>query len=218
MTILSDVPRGRWIDAPCLRYMGCHLSVLRAAVLHVHMSLARLDQVLWSSSSLTLCQTVERATVSALIGNIFRAGIVKASSRDFYENSPYRHPDLLSRRSGCKNIEIKVACGRNNPKAHSICPGFFLFLRYAVLESERYTSTSDESRGSRAWIWALRAGFLNPRHFKIYMMKNGAPSVVCVNKSGVNALQPIFLNPQRCPYAVGSRLREELLAEMRAPF
>lgn len=216
--MLNDLMRGRWIDAPCLRYMGCSLSVLRSAVLHVHMSLTRLDQMLWDSTSLTLCQTIERNTVSALIGNIFRTGVVRAAQKAFYANLPHRHPDLLSLRSGCKNIEIKVACGRNNPRAHAVCPGFFLFVRYAVAGCKKYASEKDGSDGHRAWIWAVRAEYLEPRHFQTYFLRSGQQSVVCVNKAGVDALQPVYLNPHRCPYSARSRLLYALIAEMRDPF
>ena len=160
--------------------------------------------------------SVERtnANLSAIIGNLYRVGIVHSSDGRFLANTPHTFPDLRSQRADCKHVEIKVALETNNPKGHLPKPGPHLIVRYVLCDENGIYKRGKENRGDVPWIWEIRVGTLKRKHFNVSNTAGDSGKTAVVSRDGMEALQVVYSDLERCPYA---RVRPTLKTSPRPP-
>lgn len=156
-----------------------------------------------------LSELVELANLSAIIGNLYRGGIVRTSKGRFEANAPHTYPDLLGRGPGCKDVEIKVALENNKPKGHLIKPGPHLTLRYVLGDADGKHQRGKDSRGKVPWIWEVRVGSLKDNHFNFSNTEGDSGKTAVINAEGMKALQLVYCDLDRCPLSPsGAAYRE----------
>jgi hypothetical protein len=115
---------------PLLHDLGLSVDLIGRSVTYVYEILDSIDNRLIEAGGERLSKLVELANLSAIIGNLYRGGIVRNSKGGFRANAPHTYPDLLGHRPGCRDVETKVALENNKPKGHLVKPGPHLTLRY----------------------------------------------------------------------------------------
>lgn len=199
-------------DHPSLRDVGLSIELVRQAVTYVHEILDSIDAKLVEAGSERLSELVELANLSAIIGNLFRGGVVRFSNGSFSANTPHTYPDLLGRGQGCQDIEIKVALENNKPKGHLVKPGPHLIVRYVLADAAGKYIRGKEHRGNVAWIWEVRYGTLESGHFSVSNTEGDSGKTAVVNAAGMEALQIIYCDLARCPLAASGVAYRKLKA------
>jgi hypothetical protein len=192
-------------DASILKEFQLTTNMIMEAVEYTHKVLDNIDEKLISSESVRLVELVELANFSAIVGNLFRGGIVRASNGIFEANDPHIYPDLL----GPTNIEIKVALENNSPKGHLIKPGPHITIRY-VLGSPSGYKRGKENRGNVAWIWEVRVGNLREEHFNFSNTSGDSGKTAVVNASGLRSLDVIYCDFNRIPLSKKGKLYKNM--------
>lgn len=150
-----------------------------------------------------MAELVELANLSAIIGNIFRTGIVRVSNDRFKSNLPHTYPDLLANHPSATDFEIKVALEGNKPKGHLVKPGPHLTVRYVLAQENGTYTRGKENRGNIPWIWEIRIGELRDEHFNFSNTEGDSGKTAVINAAGMNALTVVYFDAQRCPLARG---------------
>lgn len=188
---------------------GLSVEVIGNAVTYVHEILDSIDEKLMEAGGERLSGLVELANLSAIIGNLYRGGIVRASEGRFVANAPHTYPDLLGRGPGCKNIEIKVALETNKPKGHLIKPGPHVTLRYVLGDAEGNHQRGKGNRGKVPWIWEVRVGSLKKSHFNFSNTEGDSGKTAVINTEGMNDLKIVYCDLDRCPLSPnGGKFKE----------
>lgn len=178
-------------------------------VTYVYEILDSIDAKLLEAGGERLSELVELANLSAIIGNLYRGGIVRASKGRFAANAPHTYPDLLGRGPGCKDIEIKVALENNKPKGHLIKPGPHLTLRYVLADANGNHQRGKSNRGKVPWIWEVRVGSLKNAHFNFSNTEGDSGKTAVINSEGMKALKIVYCDLDRCPLSPsGAAFRE----------
>lgn len=180
---------------------GLPLVVIGQSIAQVHHSLDGIDAQLLASGSDRLSDLIELANLSAIIGNLYRGAVVKASDGDFEANGPHRFPDLLGRGTGCVDLEIKVALESNKPKGHLVKPGPHVTVRYVLAGEDGVYRRGKKARGPVAWIWEVRVGTLLDGHFNFSNTEGDSGKTAVINAAGMGALEIVYFDPDRCPLA-----------------
>ncbi len=202
-------------DCAEMKAVGMTPKVIGGAIDFVYDRLAVIDSTLLDGDGDRLSQLVELANLSAILGNLFRGGIVKYSGGSFKANGPHKYPDLLGAGSGCKDVEIKVALENNKPKGHLIKPGPHLIVRYVLgPEDGRYVRGE---RGEVAWIWEVRVGMLKEGHFNFSNTEGDSGKTAVVNKEGMDALQIVYADLDRSPHSPTGKTFASLNELFRRP-
>lgn len=185
----------------CKDDLGCGMSktLLTEGVQFVYSTLDKLDATLLEAGSPRITGLVELANLSSILGNLLATGIVKAGSAVFTRASPHKYQDLRAINTECHaNVEIKVALEKNNPKGHLAKAGHYLTCRY-VLGNVDGTYTIGQ-RGDVVWIWELRFGHLEKRHFNISNTAGDSGKTAMVNAAGMDQLEIAYFDPRYSPY------------------
>ncbi len=193
-----------------LRDFGLTVDMIRDAIEYTHSVLDQIDHTLISRRSERLAGLVELANLSAIVGNLFRAGVSIASDGAFRANRPHRFPDLVGNAPGTRDIEIKVALETRKPKGHLIKPGPHLTIRYVLADDQGDFVRRRESRGDVVWIWEVRLGELEEAHFNSSNTAGDSGKTAVINAQGMDSLVPVFLDMPRCPYAPNGRIVPKL--------
>lgn len=194
---------------PSLDQFGLSIDVVGRSVTYVYEILDSIDGKLIEAGGERLSELVELANLSAIIGNLYRGGIVRTSKGRFEANAPHTYPDLLGRGRGCKDIEIKVALENNKPKGHLIKPGPHLTLRYVLGDADGKHQRGKGRRGNVPWIWEVRVGILRDRHFNFSNTTGDSGKTAVINAEGMKALQLVYCDLDRCPLSPsGAAYRE----------
>lgn len=203
------------LDQRDLRAFGMNAEMIGGAIAYTYKVLDDIDAKLLEDGSLRLSELLELANLSAIIGNLFRGGVVKASGGKFAANSPHTYPDLLGRGAGCRDVEIKVALETNKPKGHLAKPGPHVTIRYVLADAAGVYCRGKENRGKVAWIWEVRAGLLASNHFNCSNTEGDSGKTAVINAAGMTALNLVYCDLERCPLsargAVYERLKEMML-------
>lgn len=195
-------------DCAELDRFGMTPNMVGGAVDFVYDRMDVIDSTLLDGGGDRLSQLVELANLSAIIGNLFRGGIVKSSKGKFAPNGPHKYPDLLGKGVGCVDIEIKVALEDNKPKGHLVKPGPHLTVRYVLgPEDGRYVRGQ---RGVVAWIWEVRAGVLQCEHFNCSNTAGDSGKTAVFNAAGMQALKVVYADLDRCPLSASGAAYAEL--------
>lgn len=190
------------LDAAKYNY-GLGHETISGAVSYVHRVLDSIDQQLEQGADARLSQLVELANLSAIIGNLFRTGIVKVSDGRFKSNLPHTYPDLLGNHPDSVDFEIKVALENNKPKGHLVKPGPHLTLRYVLAAPDGTYTRGKENRGIVPWIWEVRVGALTEAHFNFSNTDGDSGKTAVINAAGMNALSVVYFDKLRCPLVRG---------------
>lgn len=194
---------------PSLDQFGLSVDVIGRSVTYVYEILDSIDGKLIEAGGERLSELVELANLSAIIGNLYRGGIVRTSKGRFEANAPHTYPDLLGRGPGCKDVEIKVALENNKPKGHLIKPGPHLTLRYVLGDANGKYQRGKDCRGKVPWIWEVRVGSLKDNHFNFSNTEGDSGKTAVINAEGMEALQLVYCDLDRCPLSPsGSAYRD----------
>jgi len=195
-----------------MQSVGLDSKILADGITYVHALLDAVDGSLIDWGADRLGAVVELANLSAMIGNLLRAGIARYSDGVFTANGPHRFPDLLHASDPDLNLEIKVALETNKPKGHLAKPGYHLVARYVLCDWQGAYTPGKDNRGDVAYIWELRFGYLEEDHFNLSNTAGDSGKTAVVNAAGMSALEPVYCDLERCPYGVGSRIRADYVA------
>jgi hypothetical protein len=201
-----DICRNGLANEAALSEVGLSHDQIAAAVLGTYRLLDRIDATLVSDGVDPLCQVVELANLSSMIGNILGAELAKSSNGLYRRNGPHKFPDLLpaSDNAAPSGIEIKMALNRNNPKGHLAKEGHYLTCRYLLVDEagDPCAQKEDRPRARRAVIWELRTGYLREEHFNISNTEGDSGKTAVVNAEGLEALKVVYVDLDIAP---GSR-------------
>ncbi|MBL0127004.1 MAG: hypothetical protein IPP83_05990 [Flavobacteriales bacterium] len=201
--------RYRALHADKLSAFGLNPDLIAKSVSHAHAILDEIDDKLVQVNSERLGQIVELANLSAIVGNLFGAGMAMNSNGAFQRNGPHKYPDLLARVKGLRDVEIKVALEKNAPKGHLAKEGLHLVCRYVLVHDD--FEYSAERRGCRVAIWEIRFGDLRKRHYNISNTSGDSGKTAVVNAAGMETLTPVYVNMDLCPYSQNSRTYKRYL-------
>jgi hypothetical protein len=193
---------------------GLTVPILSSALEEIYKVLDLIDDELLDNDSDRLSRLVELANLSSIIGNLFAAGVVRASDGVFDRPATgHKYQDL--RTTGLSptadDIEIKVALESNTPKGHLAKAGPYLTCRYVLGDANgEYRSAK---RGDVVWVWELRYGHLSPAHFNLSNTPGDSGKTAVVNRSGMELLKVVYFDAKRCPYGPKSRRRLQMERE-----
>jgi hypothetical protein len=191
---------------------GLSAGIIGDAITYVYQILDSIDAKLLEAGGDRLAGLVELANLSAIVGNLYRGGIVKASKGRFAANAPHTYPDLLGRGRGCKDIEIKVALEGNKPKGHLIKPGPHLTLRYVLGDASGSHQRGKANRGKVPWIWEVRVGELSDTHFNFSNTEGDSGKTAVINADGMKSLRIVYCDLDRFPLSKGGAAYREAAA------
>lgn len=212
MPFYSNEPpiHGKVIDHFELRRFGLSADILRVAIQYTYRVLDRIDHTLIELGENRLATMIELANLSAIIGNLFRGAISKASHGRFRANLPHTYPDLIAVDPKACNIEIKVALETNKPKGHLIKPGPHLTVRYVLAPDGVDYVRGKDNRGDVVWIWEVRAGVLEEAHFSFSNTSGDSGKTAVIKAAGLSAMIPVFIDIKKCPFSPRSKHTSDL--------
>ena len=193
--------------------LGLRPTTVLAAVRHTHSLIAKIDDTISEEGGTRLADLVELANLSAIIGNLFRAGVVKNCGGRFKANGPHKYPDLLSNNADCENIEIKVALETNQPKGHLVKPGPHLTVRYVLCSDDGSFTRGRENRGSVPQIWEVRLGKLLSKDFNFSNTAGDSGKTAVINSDGLYNMELIYFDQAKCPYSPRGTVYKRLLEQ-----
>ncbi len=190
-------PRG-FANDQALAALGLDRSQIAGSVAGTYRLLDRIDATLVADGVDPLCQIVELANLSSMIGNVFGAELAKASNGLYRRNGPHKYPDLLPASEGAVSggVEIKMALNRNQPKGHLAKEGCYVTCRYVLLDKDGVVvaETADRPKARRAAIWELRAGHLSKPHFNCSNTEGDSGKTAVVNAAGMRELKVVYVD------------------------
>lgn len=190
--------------------LGLSNRMIYEAVNDTYKTLDIIDSNLIESGSPRLSRLVELANLSAIVGNLLRGGISKSSENLFQANKPHTYPDLISNDDKYEGIEIKVALETNKPKGHLIKPGPHLTIRYVLANEEGEYILGKKNRGEIVWIWEVRLGVLEEKHFNFSNTEGDSGKTAVINAEGMNQLGIVFCDLSKCPHSKNGKIYENL--------
>lgn len=196
-------------------FLGCGLTteMLFAGIEYVHRTLDIIDTKLIEVDSPRLSSLVELANLSTIIGNLLGTGIVKASDQIFERAGPHKYQDLRATSNNPdEHVEIKVALEKNGPKGHLPKSGHYLTCRYVLGDEQGAYPISPGAiyRGETAWIWELRFGYLEIRHFNVSNTEGDSGKTATISLEGMKQLKIVYFDELHCPYGPKSQYMKAL--------
>jgi hypothetical protein len=182
---------------------GLTRRMLEQGVESVYRTLDTIDENLLTEGSPRLAGLVELANLSSIVGNILASGIVNASRGVFTRAGAHKYQDLRAAGRGAENIEIKMALETNNPKGHLPKEGHYLTCRYVLGDVDGKCTVGE--RGDVVWIWELRFGHVEMKHFNISNTEGDSGKTAVINREGMERLAIVYLDRIRCPFGARSR-------------
>ena len=161
--------------------------------------LDRIDEQLINTGSPPLTGVVERANLSAIIGNLVRSALQRHSNGLYRSNTPHTYPDLVSESDASRDLEIKIALETNQPKGHLPKPGAHLVCRYVL--ADRDGTYIRGSRGDVVWIWEVRLGELFEEDFNTSDTPGDSGKTAVVKSEGLDRLSCVYYDSRFLPYA-----------------
>ncbi len=200
----QTAPNG-FVNREALDAIGIGSEKLAQAILATYRLLDRIDETLTSDGVEPLCQVVELANLSSMIGNIFGAELAKCSVGLYRRNGPHKFPDLLSVGKGSieGGIEIKMALGRNKPKGHLVKPGHYLTCRYVLIDEVGMiiAEKADRPKAHKPIFWEIRTGPLTEQHFNVSNTAGDSGKTAVVNEEGMKSLRVVYVDLAMVPGA-----------------
>ena len=211
----DNIGHGAVIHQDVLEKLELSTTVVRNTIQYTHRILDSIDTNLVEASGDRLTSLIELANLSAIIGNLFRGGLAKASGGAFTANRPHTFPDLLAVNPDGLDLEIKVALEKNSPKGHLVKPGPHITVRYVLADEKGQYRRGNSNRGDVAWIWEVRAGILQDNHFNLSNTEGDSGKTAVINALGMTTLAPVFFDLAKCPYPVNGSTYSRLVAAQK---
>ncbi len=200
------VQAGEVRDHESLRAIGLAPAAIAEGISRSYDVLDTIDSRLLERGFPRLASLLELVNLSAVVGNLLRWGIARASDGRFRPNRPHAYPDLIASAEGCSDIEIKVALETNKPKGHLAKPGPHLTCRYVLGREDGAFTVGKPNRGDVVWIWEIRVGSLGTEHFNLSNTPGDSGKTATINTAGMTQLELVYCNLGCCPYAPKGRL------------
>lgn len=188
------------ITTNAMRSAGLTGPVIAAGITFAYDILARIDDALSSAGTEKLVDIVELASFSAMLGNLIRHGITRASKGKFKHNKPHAYPDLLAASPDVSDIEIKIALENNAPKGHLAKRGNYLTFRYVLGNRRGHYKRGKENRGNVPWIWEVKFGCLEEKDFNISNTEGDSGKTAYVSAPVRKKLDTVFVDNRFKPY------------------
>lgn len=204
------------VNLPSIQAFGITAEMIASAITYTYQVLDAIDEKMAGFGEPRLSVLIELANLSAIVGNLFGRGVANASAGKFIRNRPHRYPDLLAQEDGYIDAEIKVALESNKPKGHLAKPGPHLTVRYVLANADGKYTPGKGNRGHVVWIWEIRAGTLEMKHFNISNTAGDSGKTAVMNAAGMERLQPVFIDLKLCPYSAKRALFSALQAIVSA--
>ncbi len=194
---------GGFVNLDALSDIGFGPEQLSGTILATYHLLDRIDETLAADGVEPLCQVVELANLSSMIGNILGAEMAKCSNGMYCRNEPHKFPDLLPKGPGATKggIEIKMALGRNQPKGHLAKPGHYVTCRYVLTDKagNKIEEKADRPKAFKPVIWEMRTGFLKEEHFNVSNTDGDSGKTAVVNAEGMISLRVVYVDLAMVP-------------------
>lgn len=190
---------GVFIEHQELTDAGLTIDNLHKAIEYAHEILDEIDEKLITVKVGRISQLVELANLSSMVGNLLGAGIENFSNGNFQRNGPHKFPDILGQNQNVKDIEIKISLETNKPKGHLAKEGYYLTLRYVLIDNNAEYDKNE--RGQVVQIWEARFGYLLEEHFNISNTAGDSGKTAVINKDGMEALKVAYIDMNYCPYS-----------------
>jgi hypothetical protein len=189
---------GGFANDQALSVLGLGRDQVASAMMGTYRLLDRIDATLVADGVDPLCQIVELANLSSMIGNVIGAELAKHSNGLYRRNGPHRFPDLLPSARGAvsSGIEIKMAFNRNQPKGHLAKECYYITCRYVLVDrdGQLIAEAVDRPKARRAVIWELRTGYLDMRHFNLSNTEGDSGKTAVVNAAGMDELKVVYVD------------------------
>jgi hypothetical protein len=198
---MRDLPEKYFQNDNISKLYGITNDQINKTIHYTYNVLDSIDEKLIEANTDKFSQLVELANLSAMIGNLFRSGLIKNTNGLFKENAPHAFPDLICSNKEFKDLEIKVALETNKPKGHLVKPGSHLIIRYSLCNMDAKYSIGKENRGDTAWIWQICIGELLSSHFSVSNTDGDSGKTAVITQDGMNNLETIFFDPRFFPYS-----------------
>lgn len=181
-----------------LATLGFSREQIAKTIVGTYRLLDRIDATLVSDGVDPLCQIVELANLSSMVGNVIGAELAKNSNGLYRRNGPHKYPDLLASGRGAApgGVEIKMALNRNKPKGHLAKEGHYITCRYVLIDKDGVVinEVADRPKALRAAFWEIRAGYLDATHFNISNTDGDSGKTAVVNSAGMAELKVIYID------------------------
>jgi hypothetical protein len=197
--VISRAFRSAALVSPEGLTCGLDSEMVKKGIEFAYSTLDLIDSKLNETGLSRLSGLVELANLSTIIGNLIAEGIVKSSRGHFTRAGAHKYQDLRSTKSEANHVEIKVALEKNKPKAHLSKIGHYLTFRYILSDERGSPFKGKNSRGDVAWIWEVRFGYLEKRHFNESNTAGDSGKTAVVNGEGMEALQVIYEDQELMP-------------------
>lgn len=198
-----DVCRAGFANPEALNSVSLSHEQLANAVVGTYRLLDRIDETLTADGVEPLCQVVELANLSSMIGNVLGAEVAKASNGLYVRNGPHKFPDLLPASPNAiqSGIEIKMALNMNNPKGHLAKEGQYLTCRYLLIDADGKpcVDKADRVRACRPLIWEVRCGYLLEEHFNISNTAGDSGKTAVINADGMDQMKVVYVDLDMVP-------------------
>jgi len=198
----QPAPNG-FVNLDALKAIRFCQEQLAGTILATYRLLDMIDATLALDGIEPLCQIVELANLSSMIGNILGAEMAKCSNGLYRRNGPHKFPDLLPAGPGAATggLEIKMAMNRNKPKGHLVKPGHYITCRYVLIDEKGniITEKADRPKAHKPVIWEMRTGFLKQEHFNISNTEGDSGKTAVVNAEGMVSLRVIYVDLAMVP-------------------
>jgi hypothetical protein len=195
-------PRG-FANDQALAALGLRREQIANSIMGTYRLFDRIDSTLATDGVAPLCQIIELANLSSMMGNIMGAELAKHSDGLYRRNGPHKYPDLLplgelAVRGG---IEIKFSLNRNYPKGHLAKEGYYITCRYILVgeNGERIGEVADRPKASKAVIWEVRTGHLGIAHFNLSNTEGDSGKTAVINAAGMEELKTVYVDLAMVP-------------------
>ncbi len=189
-------PSFAFLDDSPLRAIGLSQEALANAIDSTYHLLDRIDATLIGEDVAPLCQMVELANLSSMIGNIIGAELAKHSHGAYCRNQPHRYPDLLplTKSAAQSGIEIKMALGKNAAKGHLAKEGHYIICKYVLVDSDGHPIRTKEERPNARYpvFWEIKSGYLTENCFNISNTAGDSGKTAVINAVGNTKLVRVF--------------------------
>lgn len=200
-----EICKNGFANEEALEEVGLSHDQLAAAVRGTYRLMDSIDATLTGDGVEPLCQVVELANLSSMIGNVLGAEVAKASNGLYERNGPHKFPDLLPSHPNAveTGVEIKMALNMNTPKGHLAKEGHYLTCRYLLIDDEGNSCIKKEDRPQavRPVIWEVRTGYLTEDHFNISNTAGDSGKTAVINAAGMAALKVVYVDLEMVPGA-----------------
>jgi transcriptional regulator with XRE-family HTH domain len=180
---------------------GLTHQTIRGAIEDCYQTLDLIDSELTKRESPPVSELVELANLSSIIGNLLAAGLIEHSGGAYSRNAPHTYPDLLSRRKGLSDVEVKTALEMNKPKGHLPKPGLHLTFRYVLCDREGRFTRGKENRGKTVHIWEMKTGVLTEKDYDLSNTEGDSGKTAVIKTKVLHEMTLIYFDPQLLPYA-----------------